>query len=77
LAREHRLERCDLIQIDAEGFDGQIVRTIDFQAVQPSIVRFEHVHLSNRECDDCIELLASHGFRFIGQRRDIIAVREI
>ncbi|HEY7193521.1 MAG TPA: FkbM family methyltransferase, partial [Gemmatimonadales bacterium] len=47
LAREHRLERCDLIQIDAEGFDGQIVRTIDFQAVQPSIVRFEHVHLSN------------------------------
>lgn len=77
LAREHGLPRCDLIQIDAEGFDGQIVRAIDFAALQPVIVRFEHVHLTNRECDACVELLASHGFRFIGQRRDIIAVRDL
>ena len=77
LVREQRFERCDLIQIDAEGFDGEIVRTIDFQAVQPSIVRFEHVHLSDRDCDRCIELLAHEGFRFIGQRRDIIALREL
>jgi len=76
LVRERSFERCDLIQIDAEGFDGEIVRTIDFQAVQPSIVRFEHVHLSDKDCDECIGLLAEHGFRFIGQRRDIIAVRE-
>jgi len=77
LVREQGFERCDLIQIDAEGFDGTIVRAIDFQAVQPSIVRFEHVHLSDKDCDGCIELLASHGFRFIGQRRDIIALREL
>ena len=77
LAQEHGLKRCDLIQIDAEGFDGQIVRSIDFDAVQPVIVRFEHVHMSHRDCDACIELLASHGFRFIGQRRDILALREL
>ncbi len=77
LAREQAFQRCDLIQIDAEGFDAEIVRTIDFESVQPSIVRFEHVHLSDKDCDQCIELLAHHGFRFIGQRRDIIAVREI
>ena len=77
LMREQKFERCDLIQIDAEGYDAEIVRTIDLQTVQPSIVRFEHVHLSNKDCDACIELLASHGFRFIGQRRDIIALREL
>src|ERR1043166_3250116 len=64
LVREQGFERCDLIQIDAEGYDAEIVRTIDFEAVQPSIVRFEHVHLSDRDCDQCVELLATRGFRF-------------
>ncbi len=77
LMRGQGFERRDLIQIDAEGFDAAIVRTIDFQAVQPSIVRFEHVHLSETDCDRCVELLAHHGFRFIGQRRDIIALRAL
>jgi len=77
LLQEHGLGRCDMLQIDAEGYDYQIIRSIDFHAVQPLIVRFEHVHLSNTECDACVELLASHGFRFITERRDIIAVRTL
>lgn len=76
LLREHGMDRCDLIQIDAEGYDYQIVRTLDFEALRPLIIRFEHAHMSDEECDECIELLASHGFRFIGERRDITALRE-
>ncbi len=76
LLREHGLARCDLLQIDAEGYDYQIIRSIDFRAVQPLIVRFEQVHLTDDACNHCIELLASHGFRFITERRDIIALRE-
>ncbi len=77
LLQEHGLDRCDLLQIDAEGYDCQIVRTIDFAAVQPLIIRFEHVHMTDDECDQCIQLLASHDFRFIAERRDIIALREL
>jgi len=76
LLREHGLAHCDLLQIDAEGYDYQIIRSIDFRAVQPLIVRFEQVHLTDDACNHCIELLASHGFRFITERRDIIALRE-
>src|SRR5438128_148642 len=76
LLQEHGLERCDLLQIDAEGFDYQLVRTIDFKAVKPLIIRFEHAHMTDDECNQTIELLASHGFRFITERRDIIALRE-
>jgi FkbM family methyltransferase len=76
LLQEYGFDRCDLLQIDAEGYDSQIIRTIDFDAVQPLIVRFEQVHLTNADCEECIELLASHGFRFITERRDIIALRE-
>jgi FkbM family methyltransferase len=76
LLREHGLDGCDMLQIDAEGYDYQILRTIDFQTVQPLIVRFEHVHMTSGECDQSLNLLASHGFRFIVERRDIIALRE-
>jgi FkbM family methyltransferase len=76
LLQEHGIERCDLIQIDAEGYDYQIVRTIDFEAVKPLILRFEHAHMTDDECNECIELLAAHDFRFIGERRDITALRE-
>jgi FkbM family methyltransferase len=77
LLREQGFARCDLLQIDAEGYDHEIIRTIDFDAVQPLIVRFEHVHMSDETCGQCVELLASHGFRFITERRDIIALREL
>jgi FkbM family methyltransferase len=76
LLQEHGMHGCDLIQIDAEGYDYEIIRTVDFDAVKPLIIRFEHVHLTDDECDECITLLASRGFRFIGERRDIIALRE-
>jgi len=76
LLRQHGLAQCDLIQIDAEGYDYEIVRTIDFDAINPVIVRFEHVHLSKRDCNACVALLAARGFRFITERRDIIALQE-
>jgi FkbM family methyltransferase len=76
VVQEHGFERCDLIQIDAEGYDYQIVRTIDFEALNPLIVRFEHAHMTDDECTECIALLASRNFRFISERRDITAVRD-
>jgi FkbM family methyltransferase len=76
LLQEHGLARCDLLQIDAEGYDYQIIQSVDFRAVQPLVVRFEQVHLTSQASDHCVELLASHGFRFITERRDIIALRD-
>lgn len=76
LLREHGRERCDLIQIDAEGWDHHIVRSINYPSVQPSIVRFEHHHMSNADADACLELLASYGFRFIADQWDVMAVRD-
>lgn len=76
LLEEHGLNRLDLVQVDAEGYDAEIVRTIDFGRVTPLIIRFEHAHLTNADCDACVEMLASHGYRFMTERRDIIAFLE-
>jgi len=67
------LDRVDLIQIDAEGYDHQIIRTINFGRIRPAILRFEYRHLSRRDADACLTLLAGHGYRFLVEERDIIA----
>jgi FkbM family methyltransferase len=71
--RSADLSQVDLIQIDAEGYDWPIIRSIDFQRVRPRILRFEYRHMADRDADACLALLASHGYRFIMDGRDIIA----
>jgi FkbM family methyltransferase len=69
------LQNVDLIQIDAEGYDWPIIRSIDFTRIKPRMIRFEYRHMSDHEADACLAYLASHGYRFILEARDIIAVR--
>jgi FkbM family methyltransferase len=67
------LSNVDLIQIDAEGYDWPIIRSIDFECLRPRILRFEYRHMPARDADACLSHLAAHGFRFVIEARDIIA----
>jgi FkbM family methyltransferase len=71
------LDRVDLIQIDAEGYDDRIIRSINLERIRPAIVRFEYRHLGQRDADDCLGLLARHGYRFLVEDQDIIACRSV
>ena len=73
LLEKHGFDHIDLLQIDAEGYDCEIIKTIDFRHIKPAIIRFEHAHLSERDAGECLELLASHGYRFWSERRDTLA----
>ncbi|MEM1231384.1 MAG: FkbM family methyltransferase [Pseudomonadota bacterium] len=42
LLEETDLERLDLLQIDAEGYDFEILKSLDLDRCQPAIIRFEH-----------------------------------
>lgn len=68
------LERVDLIQIDAEGYDWSIIRSIDFGRLRPAILRFEYRNMSKQDANFCLAHLAEHGYRFLIEARDIIAV---
>jgi FkbM family methyltransferase len=74
LRSEHGFPKFDLVQIDAEGYDYEIIKTIDFGAARPSLIRFEHIHLSERDCTECVRMLAQHGYRFLSEKSDIIAL---
>jgi FkbM family methyltransferase len=66
-------QTIDLLQIDAEGFDYEIIRSIDFDRVKPAIIHYEHMVLSQPERNACLELLASHGYRFCLEDSDTTA----
>jgi FkbM family methyltransferase len=67
------LDHVDLMQIDAEGYDWPIIRSIDFTRLRPRIMRFEYRHMSDADADACLLHLAKHGYRFLVETRDIIA----
>jgi hypothetical protein len=68
-------QTIDLLQIDAEGYDYEIIKSIDFSHCSPTILRFEFSHLSRKDIDACIRMLAGRGYRFMIEKYDVIAVR--
>ncbi|WP_218934588.1 FkbM family methyltransferase [Rosistilla ulvae] len=68
-------DTVDLLQIDAEGYDYEIIKTIDFNRLAPSILRFEYRPLSNSDLDECLIMLGRHEYRFIVEDLDPIASR--
>lgn len=42
LMQKFKLNKIDILIIDAEGFDYEILKSINFKKVKPQIIRFEH-----------------------------------
>jgi len=66
-------EKVDLLQIDAEGYDAQIIRSIDFGAVKPAILRYEHRHLSADDQNRTVQLLVDKGYWLSVEPADTLA----
>lgn len=65
LLGRHGVERVNLLQIDAEGFDYQIVRSAIASGLRPNVINYEHCHLSSADAVACKRLLYDAGYRFI------------
>jgi len=74
LAKAKAPRGVDLLVIDAEGWDYEIIRSIDFAAVRPRIIRYEHQVLSERDRNACLALLAAQGYRFLLEDADTTAI---
>lgn len=67
----------DILIIDAEGYDGQILRMIDFTKIAPSIVQFEHANMDKAERESVANLLVKAGYRLFNDPLDTIAYRAV
>jgi FkbM family methyltransferase len=68
-------ERVDVFQIDAEGFDAEVVKMIDLARWRPGIVHFEHDHLSPGDHESAMRHLADAGYKLWVKRFDTLAYR--
>lgn len=68
------LKNIDYFQIDTEGFDYEILKMIDFEILNPKIVKFEHVNLSNEDKINSKKLLKSKGYYVFNEANDTIAI---
>jgi|688.fasta_scaffold19263_7 FkbM family methyltransferase len=60
LYKKYNFPKLDLLKIDAESYDGKIVRSIDFSKVCIDKIIFEHHHLSTTELLETIFYLSDN-----------------
>ena len=49
LIDKYRLRAIDVLQIDAEGMDGQLLEWFPFERLRPAVLHYETTHLSRKE----------------------------
>lgn len=74
ILREHKVARMDVLQIDAEGFDYQVLRQLDFSIYRPRVINMEIVNIPKSERTACKRLLDSHGYTYVKAGYDLLAV---
>ena len=62
LLENKNIDKIDILQIDAEGFDYEVLKTIDFSKTKPFIIHFEHSSLSDSDKSECWKMLAAQGY---------------
>src|SRR5262249_15509258 len=62
LFREYQINRVDVLQVDAEGFDYEILKLFPFTRFRPALIRYEHHHLSPADQDSCLRMLSALGY---------------
>ena len=70
----HNFDKLNLLQIDAEGHDYTILKSIDYDLIKPQIIRFETTHMSKSGLNEVLEVMSSHNYKFHPENRDITAI---
>jgi FkbM family methyltransferase len=71
--KAQRAPFIDLLLIDTEGYDFEILKTIDFTKIRPPIIQFEHSHLSARDTDAAYDLLFGQRYLLARGSSDTVA----
>lgn len=80
LLEREGVTHLDLLQIDTEGYDMDILASLDLERCQPSIIRFEHGIYSGVPVRDKLRAallrLYDHGYAIAMERVDAMAWRQ-
>jgi FkbM family methyltransferase len=74
LLEKHDIDAIDVLCIDAEGWDFNIFKQLDFKRWRPNLIRLEYVNLSDQEKLALTELLEINQYSYHVNGMDIDAV---
>lgn len=75
LLEKYNLFHLNLLVIDAEGYDFEIIKTIDFARFTLDLIIYEHINLSNEDKAASIAYISQRGYSIVSDSIDAIAVR--
>ena len=73
LLDRHGVTEIDLLQIDAEGYDYEIIKSLDFERFRPRLINYENVNLTETEKFAVSELLKARGYEVTPYGDDALA----
>lgn len=71
---ELHFDGLDLLVVDTEGMDFDIVSGVLRDGLAPRVIFFEHVHMSREQRSSMPVLLAEHGYKYVEDQKDTLAV---
>ena len=74
ILKEHKVEKLDLIHIDTEGYDFEILKTINLKNYGPQIVLAEYINLNKSDRIKMLQMLKENGFKSYRHRQDFISI---
>lgn len=74
VCEKHGVSSFDLIVIDTEGYDFEVIKTIDFKRFQPAGLIYEHGLLDGEARAACRSHLAEQGYETAELARDTLAL---
>jgi FkbM family methyltransferase len=76
LLSQYQLQKLDWLQIDAEGYDFEIIKMFDIANTRPEVIVFENSHLSQADKQTCEKLLTDNGYQISYIKENTIARRK-
>lgn len=76
LILKHKISQIDLLQIDAEGFDYEIIRQVMSSKIRPRIIHYEIINLTENEKAQSYILLKKNRYNVIENNWNAIAILE-
>jgi FkbM family methyltransferase len=73
LLNKHNVHRIDLLQIDTEGFDYEVIKMANLRKFRPTLIKYEHEHLSHVDQVGSWRDLRALGYRLFTHGGDTCA----
>lgn len=75
LLRKYQISKIDLLQIDAEGYDLEVIKIFDIANTQPGAIIFENENLNPKDLASCYSMLTENGYQLRKFGRDTLALK--